>query len=483
MQTIQEETEYIEALCPRCKEPIPEGDWGKPVLHCPYCGLMYSNPTFPFEESEEYADIPKISVHWYRFKEHISYRKASAWLALGIRGSGKSSFLECISIRYPKIIDLYGSSDMEALCWCKPQFEKVWRAINGKAPKILLISGNDREISSRFSTCHISEITLQKIEEQDVITTCQQFFNSEDEYFKALAHLVNLLWTQRHCWTEPIFVLVREASNWLYSRAKVVKNDNRAKAEFIKAFRESRHHGLAMACDTLRWTAIDKEIRDIADYTIIKRTGATGLPDDLRWLYRYYRFFDIMRLHNAVAVISTAKGAMGKLDFDYPAWHKEEHENMLKICNIEVKRIDSVVPDDRTYNTGAFEHAEMIKGYIELQSMDKVAELMARTHQTVRNHIKDHNTSIRSLGKCMKCYNAHGEFAETHVTVRGVGRRSRAETKKLAEQREEKAQEKSPKLPVDKPQQKPVKKTIEKPQAPITTPEPNEKPKRRKLVR
>jgi ribosomal protein L37AE/L43A len=428
-----------ENVCPRCQKEIPESDLDKPILICQYCGLMFNNPLWEFVEEEEFAPIPDIQIQWVRFQEQVAFSKASAWLALGIRGSGKSSLLECISVRFRKIIDLYGSSDMEALCWCKPQFERVWRAIHGEPPRILLISGNDKEIASKFYTYHISELNnLSQFEEYDVITTCQQFFNSEDEYFAAVAKIINILWTQRHFWTVPWFVLVREASNWLYARAKVIRNDNSAKAEFIKAFRESRHHGLSMACDTLRWTAIDKEIRDIADYTLIKKTGATGLPDDLRWLYGLFKFFSIMQMHTNLAILSTSKGSVGMLKYDYPKWHKEEHENILKICKIEVKHIERALPDDRNYSLGAFEHTDIVKVYMETQSMDKAAKQTARSYATVRNHILAHNQAIKALGECKKCYNAHGEFAKIPVEVGRCGRHTRKQEAKLAEAREEK---------------------------------------------
>ncbi len=389
---------------------------------CPKCGLYINRFENIQLEPELFAPLPDIKLLWVRFQEYLPFAtKAKAWLALGIRDSGKSSLLECLAIRYPKIIDLYGASDMEALCWCKPEFEKVWRAIHGEAPRILLVTGKTKEVASKFFTCTIDEMNLNKFEEYDVITTCHQFFESEEQYFQALAEMVNILWTQRHYWKKPWFVLVREASNWLYSRAKVVKNDQFAKAEFIKAFRESRHHGLTMACDTLRWTAIDKEIRDIADYVLVKRLGSTGLPDDLRWMYRYFKPYSMMRMKADTAVISTAKGALGALFFDYPRWHKQEHENILKICNIEIKTVSKAVPDNRNYNTGNFEHAEIIDYYLKTYSMGKTATHTARAHKTVQNHIHNHNIQVNKLGKCQKCWNAKSKNAKTFIKIPRVG--------------------------------------------------------------
>jgi hypothetical protein len=427
-----EEVKPPENVCKHCKFEIPLSEWnGKPITMCPKCGIYTNRLENIQKETYLYAPIPDIKLVWVRFQEYIPFAtKAKAWLALGIRDSGKSSLLECLSIRYPKIIDLYGASDMEALCWCKLEFEKVWRAIHGERPRILLVTGKTKDVASKFITCKIDELTLLKIEEHDVITTCHQFFDTEDQYFAALAEIVNILWTKRHYWREPWFVLVREASNWLYSRAKVVRNDNFAKAEFIKAFRESRHYGLAMACDTLRWTALDKEIRDISDFVLVKRLGATGLPDDLRWIYKYFVPYSLMRMHTDLAVISTAKGSLGMMKYDYPSWHKEEHEDILRICGIEVKNVDKPMPDTRNYNTGNFEHAEIVSDYLQTQSFTKTAEHLARSYKTVYNHIQDHNAAIKHLGECKKCFNAKGEYSKTHITVSRAGRPTKAEEAK-----------------------------------------------------
>ena len=108
-----------ENTCQVCMREIPLSEWNtKPIVMCPVCGNLINRLETIENESELYAPIPDIALTWVRFQEHISFAtKAKSWLALGIRGSGKSSILENLSIRYPKIIDLYGSSDLEALCW------------------------------------------------------------------------------------------------------------------------------------------------------------------------------------------------------------------------------------------------------------------------------------------------------------------------------------------------------------------------------
>ena len=45
--------------------------------------------------------------------------------------------------------------------------------------------------------------------------------------------------------------------------------------------------GFAMSIDTLKFTSIDSDIRNVTDYLILKSQGVTGLPDDLSFLYGF----------------------------------------------------------------------------------------------------------------------------------------------------------------------------------------------------
>ncbi len=47
--------------------------------------------------------------------------------------------------------------------------------------------------------------------------------------------------------------------------------------------------GYGVGVDTIRWTSIDREVRDVADFIMIERVGTKGLPYDLRLVYSYIR--------------------------------------------------------------------------------------------------------------------------------------------------------------------------------------------------
>jgi hypothetical protein len=196
---------------------------------------------------------------------------------------------------------------------------------------------------------------------------------------------------------------------------KITKDDKMAKADFIKSLREARHHGLAIGVDTIRWTAIDKEVRDISDYIFIKRAGAIGLPDDLHWLYRFIRPYSMMQAKANVFMLTTSKGAVGYGKCDYAPWHKEEKENIFKTAQIEVKDSEQDLPDDRHYGVGDFEHSEIIIKYMELKSMGAVADALARSKSSVHAHIKRHNTVVEKKGECPKCHHAKCTFSKDYI--------------------------------------------------------------------
>lgn len=354
-------------------------------------------------------------MRWLRSQEHIPFTRPNRFLALGIQGSGKSSLLEVIALRYTKIFDIYGETDSEGLCWCKKEFREFFKQLYGREPNILLVVGDEVEVASQWDDIRASTLKLSDFEQYDVITSVYALYENEEKYFEGSQKIMSTLYKQRNHWTEPWFLLVREAANLVYARLKVVKDTNVAKKDLIKSYRGARHHGLAMGLDTLRWTNIDKEIRDLAQFTFIKSLGDAGLPDDLRWMYRYFKPFSLMKVRKKAFALKTHSGAVGFGKFDYPPWHKEEKENILRTTGIEVKRAKQVLPDNMRYGITDMQHADIITRYVELQSMAKVGGDLGRSPASIKNHIDRHNMSINRFGECPKCRHAKCEFSKDHI--------------------------------------------------------------------
>lgn len=342
--------------------------------------------------------VPEIRVRWLRGQENINYKRPNTYLCVGMRGSGKSSLLETIASRYPKVIDLFGSKDNESLAWCKP---------NSPFHDVLFIIGRNIVVSSQWPTVCIENLEMKHFEPHQVILTTHAFYNTTNEYFTALQKITTLLWDKRTFWTDPWLVIIREAANWIYSRLQIVKDSNMAKADFIQTLREARHSGIAVGVDTIRWTNIDKEVRDISDYIFMKRVGSIGLPKDLHFVYRFISPPGLMHMKPAVFVLLSSQGNMAVGKFQYPEWHKAEQENILFKLDIDIQYCGQ--SKERLSNVSMMEHVQIIETYCEQKSMHKTAAVLRRSTSTIQAQSALHNKTIAEVGYCIECRQGQGK--------------------------------------------------------------------------
>lgn len=68
-------------------------------------------------------------------------------------------------------------------------------------------------------------------------------------------------------------MVCREAAILYYSRLKVDDNQIFAKSQMVYMIREARHIGLSLGLDSVRFYAIDIDIRTLSDYMILKSQG------------------------------------------------------------------------------------------------------------------------------------------------------------------------------------------------------------------
>jgi len=174
--------------------------------------------------------------------------------------------------------------------------------------------------------------------------------------------------------------------------------------------------------DSVRFYAIDIDIRNLADYIILKAQGVQGLAKDLGWLYSYFNLSTIRNMKPQYFSIITRKGALGLGEFPYPSWHKREKENILKAVGIEVEYGESLYEGEYrgTFRTVSDkEHAEMIRLYIEEEmSVEKIASMLNRSSRTPYEHIKQHNKTIKTSGFCPSCRRVKSLY-KAKAAVRG----------------------------------------------------------------
>lgn len=356
--------------------------------------------------------LPNIKVFWIRGYDprFIQFKKAVLYMGLGQKESGKSALLETVACRYPKIIDLFGSRDNEGLAWCRSPFKN----------SVLFVTGDNVDVKSQWDTKSVSEVKLSDFEKYRVVLSCSAFHSGVEAEFHAMNEIVLTLYRRTH-WEHLWFLMIREASNFIYSRLKISSNQTIAKADFLYLLREARHMGYPTGVDTLRWTGMDADARGIADYLFIKQVGVIGLPKELHFLYSYINPPSFMGMKPRIFGLISNRGPLALGHFEYPWWHKEEKEDMLKLLDIKIEAGD--VPN---YGNAArdtlsdFEHIRLVGLYLEVKSMQKVGKILSRSPATINKHIKEHDEEVAKAGCCSKCKRVRGMHQNTLLVKRGA---------------------------------------------------------------
>lgn len=351
-----------------------------------------------------------IKIRWIRFAHdnpaNLKYalQKPTAFSILGCKGAGKSALAELLASKYYKIIDVYGSRDNEGLAWLRSPFKDSVLFLKGASTKV------DCNCADVKDTVNIS---LKDLENYDVIISCASFYSRVSEEWYSLAKLFDKLWHRTH-WQEPWCVVIREASNLIYSRLSLGETQQMAKSYMIYVIREMRHCGFAVALDTLRWFSIDVDYRAITDYTFIKAVGIEGLPKRLNFVYRYFNPYAVMRMPQNKFIVLAGKGPIGYGRNICPLWHKKEREDLLGLFDIRVEYGETVFTGDRTDRVSDYEHVRIIKAYIETgEGMDKLGEKIGRSSKTIYKHIHTHNNMVHAVGECDRCTRVGSNYAKT----------------------------------------------------------------------
>lgn len=285
---------------------------------------------------------PKLKLAWIQGAGSINFHRPNIFFSLGARGSGKSSFLEVCAAKYldggGKIIDLFGSKDGEGLAWLRSSY--------AKEKKIVLLRGDLVEITSGHENIAASKFRLTDLARGDIFVSASPLYESMDAEFDGVNRIIDVLW-KRNCWNTPIFVIMREAANLIYSRIKVRKNQVLAKSETLYMMRESRHMGIALGLDSIKHTSIDVDIRTLTDYLVIKSTGMHGLPHDLWWVYKTFDPYALRKLKPHEFIIVDRHGHLGLGTFELPPWHKREAENILSAAGVELRYFQPAAEGDQ----------------------------------------------------------------------------------------------------------------------------------------
>ncbi|MEM4214047.1 MAG: hypothetical protein QXZ28_02530 [Candidatus Methanomethylicaceae archaeon] len=271
---------------------------------------------------------------WIRGEEVIDLKQPQVFLALGRRGAGKSALLEALAEHYfaggNNILDLFGASSGEGLAWLR----SPWAREDDRA---LLLKGNEVDVRSSWDAKSWRNITLNDLENNRLVISATPLYKDKEEEFVAAGKVLDLLF-QRISYSKLIYLLVRESASLFYSRLKIRKSQLEAKAEGSYLIREARHHGLCLALDTQKITAVDLDLRAQCDYIFIKSQGILSLPREWWWLYGYFDPKWISNMPKRDFAIVSAKGHLGVGENELPSWHKGAKESILRALGISVEK-------------------------------------------------------------------------------------------------------------------------------------------------
>lgn len=343
-----------------------------------------------------------MKVVWIRDSDKITFTSPSTWFVLGLRGSAKSTFLEDVAMHYIEkdavVFDLFGSRDGESLAWLRSPY--------AKDKKIMLVKGDNVDVEASYPVKRVDQVTLADVENFDIIVCSSPLYLNPDQEFYSAAKLTDLLYQRLH-YKRLLYLVVREAANFYYSRLKISDSQIFAKANMIYMIREARHVGIALGLDSVRYYAIDIDIRNLADYMILKSQGVHGLASDLEWLYSFFNPTVIRYMKPENFIMISRTGALGLGTFPYHTWHKEEKEDML--ANVGIKAEYGEELHEAAYR-GSFktvsdkEHAQIIEFYLtEGMGMNQIADKLGRSTRTPHEHIHTHNEAVERSGFCPLC--------------------------------------------------------------------------------
>ena len=287
-----------------------------------------------------------------------------------------------------------------------------------KDKKALLLCGESVDVKASCDVKKASALGLSDFSSYDIIISASPLYLNPDDEFMNAAAITDKVY-KRLSWSRLIYCIVREAANFYYSRLKVSDNQVLAKSQMVYLIREARHVGMALGLDSIRYYAIDIDIRNLSDYLILKSQGLYWLSRELSWLYSVFEPSIIRNMPAQNFLIVSKNGALGLGGFKPIPWHKEERENILKACDVKVEYGEPIETGAYrgSYKTvGDQEHSEIIRLYHEEGlGMQPIAEKLQRSTASIKKHIDEHDQAIMRSSFCPACRRVHSSLETTTV--------------------------------------------------------------------
>lgn len=343
-----------------------------------------------------------MKLFWRRGNETLRFTHPLVWFTQGVRGSGKSTLCEYLAMQYMEhnavILDVFASADSENLAWLRAPFIDDL--------KVCLLKGANVDVKAPYDVKQVENLSLHDLEKYDLLISSRCLYLNKDHEYYSVGKLTNLLY-RRFYHKRLLCLLAREASNLWYSRVKVSETQADSKSEAIYLLRESRHFGISLLLDSLRYLSIDKDVRSLADYLFLKSQGIEGLSDDLKFLYRFFAPSFVRAMQPWEFILVCREGGLAVGHFPYHDWHKREKENIINAVGLKVdygQVLELPKPKGSAQSVDDKEHSQIIMMYAEEGlSMNKIAMQLGRSTRTPKVHIDKHNAAVERSGFCPVC--------------------------------------------------------------------------------
>jgi hypothetical protein len=280
------------------------------------------------------------------------------------------------------------------------------------------LCGESVDVQAPCDVKKASALGLSDFSSYDIMISASPLYLNPDDEFINAAQITDKVY-KRLYWNRLIYCLTREAANFYYSRLKVSDNQVFAKSQMVYLIREARHVGMALGLDSVRYYAIDIDIRNLSDFLVLKSQGLYGLSNDLSWLYSIFEPHVIRNMPVQNFLVVSRNGAVGLGEFKDVPWHKRERENILAALDIKVEYGEPIETGAYrgSYKTvGDQEHSEIIRLYhAEELGMQPIAEKLQRSTASIKKHIDEHDQAIMRSSFCPACRRVHSNLETTTV--------------------------------------------------------------------
>ncbi len=280
-----------------------------------------------------------IKLLWRRGFEEITWKQASTSWVYGMRFAGKSNLVEIIGLKYllsamrrtykNTLFDIFSARDSESLGWVRSPWNDV-----------LLVVGNSVSLHTNLKWIRMEDFALKEAEEHEVVITVPRFFSTEYEMFATLSSLVDILkWRVGFDPRSIDCLLIREAGQLLASRlvSGAARNIQEAEYDFIDMHNQAYHVGLATVIDSLRPISIAPAVRELANYTFMKRMGKMKIPRELYYILKRVDPYWLRRMRDDEFLLHTDKDNYAAGTNPLLPWHIQRGEDIVKGLGIQIE--------------------------------------------------------------------------------------------------------------------------------------------------